>query len=76
MRNDMGKKGVYQRYSGQVSNNDRENAKIAVLEDARFDTVNYWIVDSLEIKEYLLNTIAAGTLLPVTSGQKILTTRF
>jgi hypothetical protein len=57
-------KGVYQRFSGQVTSEDREQANNAVMGNPRFDGLKYWIVDSLAIEEYLLDkrdaVLAAG----------------
>lgn len=47
--------GVYQRYSGRLSKGDREFAANDVLGDSRFDSLKYWLVDSLAIDEYLLD---------------------
>lgn len=48
-------KGVYQRFSGRLISEDREQAENAVMGNSRFDGLEYWIVDSLAIEEYLLD---------------------
>jgi len=48
-------KGIYQRYSGRISKQDRINASSDFMENPLFDTFNYWIIDSLAIDEYLLD---------------------
>ncbi len=53
--------GCYQRYSGRVSEEDRRRAGGEIMGDARFTYIKYWIVDSLEIEEYLLNKDDAFT---------------
>lgn len=45
--------GVYQRFSGRLTNRDKVRANHAVVGDRRFDAIKYRIIDSLAIEEYL-----------------------
>lgn len=47
--------GVYQRFSGRITNGDKDRATSAVMEDERFDTIKYRIIDGLAIEEYVLD---------------------
>ncbi len=49
-------KGVYQRYSGEVTPDDRLNANNEVLGNKRFDNLKYWLVDSLNMERYMLTS--------------------
>jgi len=48
------KQGVYHQFSGQLTNRDRKHAMHEVMGDERFDTMKYWIIDTLAIKECML----------------------
>lgn len=47
--------GVYQRFRGQLTKQDKENANHEVMGSQRFEEIKYWIVDSLEIESYMPN---------------------
>ncbi len=52
-------RGVYQRFSGIVTPRDREEANHEVMGDERFDALTYWIVDSLNMERYTLDSSEA-----------------
>lgn len=74
------KNGVYQRFSGILTENKRDQAIGEVMADPRLDGINYWILDSLAIEEYLPKQIhaefAAGSIIGASICKKSVSMAF
>ena len=54
-------RGVYQRYFGVLAPRDRESGSAEVTGNERFESLKYWIVDSLGMERYTLSSNDAIT---------------
>ena len=54
--------GVFQRFFGQITRDERMRASSEIHGDSRFDTIRYWIIDSLDIDSYDLGKSDAEIL--------------